>query len=134
MNDQTQGTLPRSEKGPIAPAPILKGTLGAIVAAVASWPGISATAHWSLFDKTVVDGAYFYLGEEELGHLHLDGSIHLASSPALGKALVAEGKAKPFRYQAGWVEQHLQRIGVEAAISLFRRNYERLRLKVGTSN
>jgi hypothetical protein len=127
MNDQAQGTLPRSEKGPMAPAPHLEGNLGAVVAVVASWPGISATAHWSLFDKTLLDGADFYLGEDELGHLHLDGSIHLATSPALGKALIADGKAKPFRYQAGWVEQHLQRIGVDAAITLFRRNYEDLR-------
>ena len=72
----------------------------------------------------------FYLGQEELGHLHLDGSIHLATSDALGKALIAEGVARPFRYQRGWVEAEVGRIGADAATALFRRNYDYLRAGV----
>ena len=59
--------------------------------------------------------------------MHLDGSIHLATSPSLGRDLVAGGLAKPFRYQEGWVEEQVQRIGADAAVALFRRNYEQLR-------
>jgi Family of unknown function (DUF5519) len=65
--------------------------------------------------------------DKELGHLHLDGSIHLATSPALGKALISEGIVKPFRYQQGWVEEQVRRIGPDAAVALFRRNYELLK-------
>ena len=86
MHDGTRGTLPRAAKGPIAPPPVLTGPLQAVVDRVAAWDGIETTVHWSL-DHSSVDGVDFYLGEEELGHLHLDGSIHLATPPALGEAL-----------------------------------------------
>ena len=99
MNDHAKGTLPRAGKGPLGPPPVLDGALGAVVDVVAGWPGVSASVHWYLFDQSRVDGVDFYVGEEELGHLHLDGSIHLATSPGLGEALIAEGVAKPFRYQ-----------------------------------
>ncbi len=122
----TRTTLPRDAKGPIGPPPVLDGPLGEVVAAVSAWPGIDTTVHWYLFDQSRVDGVDFYLADEELGHLHLDGSIHLATSHRLGRELVAEGAAKPFRYQPGWVEAQVRRIGVEAAIALFRRNYEQL--------
>lgn len=124
--DGASGTLPRAAKGRVAPPPPLDGPLGTVVDAVAAWPGIQATVHWYLYDASKVDGVDFYWGDEELGHLHLDGSIHLATSPELGRALVAEGAAKPFRYQPGWVEEQVRRIGPQAAIALFRRNYERL--------
>lgn len=126
MNSTALGTLPRVEKGPVAPPPVLDGPLRAIVDAVASWPGVETTVHWHFADRSRVDGVDFYVAQEELGHLHLDGDIHLATSPDLGKALIAEGAAKPFRYQPGWVEEQARRIGPDAAVALFRRNYERL--------
>jgi hypothetical protein len=121
-----RSTLPRAAKGPVAPPPVVDGPLQTIVDAVAGWPGVNTTVNWHLMDKSRVDGVDFYLEEEELGHLHLDGSIHLAASPDLGKAMIAEGVAKPFRYQQGWVEEQVGRIGPDAAIALFRRNYEHL--------
>lgn len=127
MTELAKNSMPRSKKGPVRPPPVLDGALGSVADAVASWPGVSATVHWNQFQRGQVDGTDFYLGEEELGHLHLDGSIHLATSPDLGKALVAEGLARPFRYQAGWVEEQVRRIGPEAAVALFRRNYEHMR-------
>lgn len=126
MTEHAKGTMPRSKKGPVKPPPGLEGPLGAVADTVASWPGIIASVHWCLFERTKVDGVDFYLGEEELGHFHLDGSIHLATSPSLGQELVAGGMAKPFRYQQGWVEEQVQRIGPDAAVALFRRNYEQL--------
>jgi hypothetical protein len=40
---------------------------------LASWALVHARTHWLLGDESVADGADFYLGDEELGHLHLDG-------------------------------------------------------------
>lgn len=85
-----------------------------------------STAHWDLYDSSRVDGIDFYLGEQELGHIHLDGSLHLATSRRLGSALIAEGLARPFRYGEGWVCEKIGRLGPTAAIALIRRNYDRL--------
>ena len=126
MSDHALGTLTRAEKGPVAPPPRLDGPLGTVADAVRGWAGVIATVHWDLLRSTRVDGIDFYLGEEELGHLHLDGSVHLATSPTLGRALIAECAAHPFRYQQGWVCETVRRIGPDAAIALFRRNYDRL--------
>ena len=126
MTSRAIGTLPRAAKGPVRPSPALDGPLRTIADAVGGWPGITTTVHWHLVDRSRVDGVDFYLGDDELGHLHLDGSIHLATSPDLGHALIAAGLAKPFRYQQGWVEEQVRRIGTEAAVALFRRNYDDL--------
>ena len=126
MTERAKGTLARADKGPLCPPPVLDGQLDAVAGVIAGWPGVTATTHWNLFHPSEVDGIDFYVGEEELGHIHLDGSIHMATSPTLGRALVAEGLARPFRYQQGWVEQQVHRIGAGAAVALFQRNYERL--------
>ena len=126
MNDLAHGTMLRSDKGPISEPPVLNGSMAVVADAVAGWPGVTASVHWDLYSPTTVDGIDFYVGELELGHIHLDGSIHLATSTALSRALIAEGAARPFRYQRGWVEEKIQRIGTDAAIALFQRNYNRL--------
>ena len=126
MNETALGTMPRSDKGVMALAPELEGPLQTVASAVAAWPGISASAHWHFYDRTRVDGVDFYLGQKELGHIHLDGSLHLATSPSLGKALVAGRLAQPFPYQRGWVCEDIYDVGAKAAIALFRSNYERL--------
>lgn len=126
MHDTAVGTLARADKGPVAPPPVVAGPIGAVAAAVGAWPGIATTTHWDLYDPAKVDGIDFYAGEAELGHIHLDGSIHLATSPALGAAMVAEAAARPFPYARGWVCADVAAIGPDAAIALFRRNYDRL--------
>ncbi len=122
-----------SEKGPLAPVPVLAAVLEPVSQAVQGWPGIIAAAHWDLYRVgEVVDGADFYVGEEELGHIHLGGDVHLASSPALGQALVAGGWAKPMRFggtqYGGWTEFQV-RTAADAAHAawLFELNYQRLR-------
>ena len=124
MMEKTQGTLDRASKGPIAAPPILDGILAAVAETVASWPKVVSTAHWHLYDSSRVDGIDFYVGEDELGHIHLDGSIHLATNPSLGKALIAAGLAQRFPYGHGWVQANVERIGATAAVALFSRNYE----------
>ena len=126
MDEHALGTLARAEKGPVRPPPPLDGPLGTVADAVRGWPGVIATVHWDLFRPSRVDGIDFYLAGDELGHIHLDGSLHLATSPTLGRALIAEGLARPFRYGQGWVCETVRRIGPAAAIALFRRNYDRL--------
>ena len=124
--ERALGTMARADKGPIAPPPVLGEPMRTVVDAIAGWPGVITTTHWHLYRQSQVDGVDFYVGEEELGHIHLDGAIHLATSPSLGAAIVAENRARPFRHVRGWVEDEIGRIGADAAITLFRRNYDRL--------
>ena len=125
--ERAQSTLPREAKGRIAPPPVLGGDLQAVADAVASWPDVAATTHWHFADPERVDGIDFYVGADELGHLHLDGAIHLATTPALLKELVDEGQGTPFPYARGWTQSRVARLGVPGAVALFRRNYRRLR-------
>jgi Family of unknown function (DUF5519) len=127
MTDAAFSTLPRDAKGVVAPPPRLDGPVGAVSDAIAAWPEVEATTHWHLNDRDRVDGIDFYVGADELGHIHLDGSIHLATNPALGAAMVAEGLGRPFPYARGWTLASVGDRGVDGAVALFRRNYDRLR-------
>lgn len=127
MIEEAHSTLPREAKGPMAAAPRLQGDLQAVVDQVASWPGVEASTHWHFADQTQIDGVDFYVDGDELGHLHLDGSIHLATSPTLSAELVAEGLGAPFRYARGWTQSRVSGLGVDGAAAFFRRNYDRLR-------
>lgn len=120
-------TLPREAKGPLAPPPVLGGALQAVADAVTAWPDVEATTHWHFADQRRVDGIDFYVGPDELGHLHLDGSVHLATTPDLGEELIASGLARAFPWARGWTMADTRRIGAAAAVALFRRNYDRLR-------
>ena len=126
MSELAIGTMSRADKGPVAPPPLLDEPLKTVADQVAAWSGIITTAHWDLFDSSRVDGIDFYYGDLELGHIHLDGSVHLATNLELGRTLVAEGLCKPFPYQRGWVYESVRRIGAPAAIALFQRNYAQL--------
>ncbi len=123
---QALGTMSRADKGPVAPPPALIGSLATVASAVSLWPGVKTTTHWHFSDRSRVDGVDFYVNEEELGHLHLDGSLHLATNPKLGQALVAAGRAQRFPYQRGWVCADVDSIGAQAAIRLFERNYDEI--------
>ena len=119
-----------ADKGPMAPPPILSAYPQMVSAAIQQWKDIIAVAHWDLNDETRIDGADFYVGKEELGHIHLDGSVHLATVKELRVPLVNHKLAKKFPYGGtydGWV---LFNIKTEAdavhAIWLFKLNYQRL--------
>jgi len=127
MIEQAFSTLPRDAKGPRAPSPALGGSIQAVADAVAAWPEVEATTHWHFADQSRVDGIDLYVGGDELGHIHLDGSIHLATSPSLGATMVAEGLGQPFRWAKGWTVASIEALGEARATGLFRRNYERLR-------
>ena len=127
MIEQALSTLPREAKGPLAPPPALDAPLRAVTDAVAAWPEVETTKHWHLYARDCVDGIDFYVGADELGHIHLDGSIHLATTPELSAKLVAEGLGRPFPWAQGWIAANVSRLGAETAVALFRRNYDRLR-------
>jgi len=118
-----------SEKGPIAPPPVLDGLLQGVSETIQSWNSVVAATHWHLYRPAQVDGADFYVGEEELGHIHLDGSIHLATSIALRQALVTRRLAQPFPYSGyeAWVQSAIRRpADAELAVWLFGLNHRRL--------
>ena len=119
-----------ADKGPMAPPPVLSAYPQMVSAAIQQWKYIIAVAHWDLNDEIRIDGADFYVGKEELGHIHLDGSVHLATVKELRVPLVNQKLAEKFPYGGtydGWV---LFNITTEAdavqAIWLFKLNYQRL--------
>ena len=73
------------------------------------------------------DGADFYVGDEELGHLHLNGEMHLATTLELRRHLVAAGLANKFYWSGDWVEASIENeADAERILWLFRLNYYRL--------
>lgn len=92
------GTMARREKGRVAPAPRLAGAPQLVADAVAGMPGVVAQAHWQIGSQTDVNGSDFYVGEEELGHIHLDGEAHVPLGAAVVKALVKARLARRFRW------------------------------------
>ncbi|GAC1382130.1 MAG: hypothetical protein NVSMB45_07880 [Ginsengibacter sp.] len=82
------------DKGPIKPPPVLSNFPEQVSKEIQSWKEIIAATHWNLYDRKQTDGADFYVGEEELGHIHLDGEVHLATGKELASALLKRKLAK----------------------------------------
>jgi hypothetical protein len=116
-----------ADKGLIKPPPVLKGSAQLVSLEIQSWPGIVAATHWFLYDQTQVDGADFYVGDRELGHIHLDGEIHLGTTRTLGAMLIEHGLADPFEWHDAWVQYPIRKkADVDHAVWLFRLGYDRL--------
>lgn len=116
-----------SDKGQIQPPPVLKGNAQTLSEAIQSWPGVVAATHWYLHDRSRVDGADFYVGERELGHIHLDGEIHLALTKPLASLLIQRDLAEPFPWAENWVQFPIwSAADAEHATWLFRLGYDRL--------
>ena len=116
-----------AEKGRFAPPPSLPPHAQAVSEVIAAWPAVHARTHWLLGDEQEVDGADFYLGEEELGHIHLDGEAHIAVSKALRAALIDAGLAEAFHWNSKFVVFRIETAADRArAESLFRLSYQRV--------
>lgn len=124
-----------AEKGPVQSPPTLTEPLEAVSRTVQSWPGVAAYVHWHLYHVgELIDGTDFNVDgdEQELGHLHLDGDLHLATPVELSGPLVAAGLARSFPYggaeYAGWTAYRV-RSAANARHSewLLRLNYDYLR-------
>ena len=115
-------------KGAIRPPPKLKGPAQFVSIKIQSWPGVIAATHWYLHDRTRVDGADFYVGEKELGHIHLDGELHLNLTTGLSRRLIECGRASAFPWAENWVQATIStRQDAHNALWLFQLGYDRLR-------
>jgi len=116
------------DKGKILPAPVLSKYPQMVSEEIQKWSNIISATHWDLYDKTKVDGADFYVGEKELGHIHLDGWVHLATNKELAQAMLKNKLAIKFPYAQDWVMFSIANAqNVKNAILLFQLNYERLK-------
>jgi hypothetical protein len=98
------GTMSRSEKGRIAPAPRLRGILQTTADRVAELNGVAAQAHWEIGSQTEINGTDFYVGSHELGHIHLNGEAHIPIGVELVNALLKAKLAKRFRWSPVFAE------------------------------
>ena len=116
------------DKGPFAPAPVIDGPAGVIAAEIATWPCVQARAHWHLYRPTKMDGADFYVGTEELGHIHLDGEAHLALTQPMRDAALRDGTghAAPWPGYETWLHVAITEATSVEALALFRANHARL--------
>jgi len=119
------------DKGPILPAPVLSKYPQMVSEEIQTWSKIISATHWDLYDKSKVDGADFYVGEKELGHIHLDGWVHLATNKALAQVILKNKLAEKFPYAQDWVMFSIdKKQDVKKAILLFQLNYDRLNGKL----
>ena len=92
---------------------------------VGSWDGVTVSPHR-------YGGIEFRMGRRELGHLHGNRLADLPFPVAIRRELVAAGRAQPHHIlpDSGWVSFAIRRAeDVDAAIALFRHNYERAWLR-----
>lgn len=94
---------------------------------LAGWPNVHARAHWLLGDETQVDGADFYVGERELGHIHLQGEAHIAVPQSVRDALIKAGLASPFPWSQAFVAYSIATAAdIARARALFELAYDHL--------
>ncbi len=116
------------EKGPIMPPPELSKFPQQVSKEIQSWEDITAATHWELYDRSKPDGADFYIGQQELGHIHLDGEIHLAIGKELAAVLIKNKLGKKFPYGSDWVTSPIEsEKDVAHTVWLFKLNYKRIK-------
>lgn len=127
--------LSLGQKGPVFPPPILDEPYQTTISAVSGWKDIKAVTHWHLYKKSQVDGIDFYVKDRELGHIHLNGDVHLATNTFLRKQLVNRELASSFPYPGyeDWILFQINNLqNAQHAAWLFRLNYDRLQAQTDT--
>ena len=115
------------EKGKIIPPPILNKYPEIVSKEIQKWAGIIAATHWEIWDRNQPNGSDFYVGELELGHIHLDGSLHVPSTKKISQVLIKAGLAQKFQYAENWVEFNISNDEKAShAIWLFKLHYDYL--------
>jgi len=115
-----------AEKGRYAPPPELEPAAQGVADAVAKWPGVHARSHWLLGDERRVDGADFYLGEDELGHIHLDSAAHIVHARPIADQLIKAGLGHRFEWSPEVVVFEIRKqTDVAHALWLFELSYGR---------
>ncbi|MCI0748480.1 MAG: DUF5519 family protein [Verrucomicrobia subdivision 3 bacterium] len=90
-----------------------------------SWPGVTVGQHR-------FGGREFRFGGREIGHVHGSTVADLPLPRAERDELVSSGKVSPHHHlpDSGWVSFYFHGAeDIPAVLALFRRNYERIRLK-----
>ena len=77
-----------TDKGSIVAPPVLAGWAQPVLREIQSWPNVICATHWLFGNPGVVDGADFYIDDHELGHIHLDGEIHLVLTKAVKQTII----------------------------------------------
>jgi luciferase-like monooxygenase len=98
-----RGTMSREVKGRVAPPPRLGPAAQRVADGVGKLPGVSVQAHWEIGSQTEVNGTDFYVGQEELGHIHLDGEAHVPIGRALADVLISAKLAQRFPWSRDFV-------------------------------
>lgn len=114
--------------GALQPAPRLEGFTQSVSDELQTWPGMISATHWQLGSSSRVDGAEFHVDKGgELGHIHLNGEIHLVLTKGLRNRLIALELAKRFRWSDAWVTAPVTSPQeADQALWLFRHGYDRL--------
>jgi hypothetical protein len=118
---------------PIPKPSLLNGWAQKTSIEIQSWEGIVSEPRGADSDLTQVTGVNFHFGEHEIGHIHLDGEIHVTLTKELSKAIVSAKIAQPFPWGDDAMIQCLitNEKSMEVALWLFRFGYDQLR---GTSD
>ncbi len=91
-------------EGDRQPAPVLRSKAQELSLEIQKWDGMQAVTHWQLENPGKVDGAEFHVDDRELGHIHLNGEMHLLLTKRLSKALIQKGLAEKFPWGVEWVQ------------------------------
>lgn len=114
-----------ASKGRFEPPPRLPEHAQTVSTTLATWRGVVARTHWQLGDESVVDGADFYVGDEEVGHLHLDGSAHVVAARPIKDALLEARLAERFPWSDAFVVVRAKRADqVAHALWVFELRYD----------
>jgi len=116
-----------ASKGRIIPPPVLGQYPEMVSKEIQQWKDIIAATHWEIHDRNAPNGADFYVGELELGHIHLDGELHVPSTREFSQALLNAGLAQKFPYAANWIAFKIHdQPSANHAIWLFELHYKNL--------
>ena len=114
--------------GVIQAAPALPGLAQEVSVELQKWAGMQAVTHWQLGNSEKVDGAEFHVDDKELGHIHLNGEVHLLLTKRLSRAIIQHGLAEKFPWGAEWVQTLVNTDSDrERALWLLRLGYDHLR-------
>lgn len=115
------------EKGKIIPPPELSKYCEIVSKEIQQLPEIISATHWEILDRNKPNGADFYFGELELGHIHLDGLLHIPFTQEFSLALIAKGLAKKFPYAVNWIQfKIVDQESANHATWLFKLHYNNL--------
>ena len=115
------------DKGKIVPPPVLSQYPEVVSKEIQEWDAIISATHWEIHNNNEPNGSDFYVGAAELGHIHLDGMLHLPSTKAFSKLLIEAKIAQKFIYGQNWIQFKIHNQASAAqAIWIFRLHYDRL--------